>query len=85
MCSECVFVASVIQHATRKRHIILSSVACPPLRYLSTSSHKLQDFRNNVIEYKNVCPDFLCDFVRNIFHSKKNSARYSHKCAEVLM
>jgi len=31
-----VFVASVIQHAMRMRRIIMSSVACPVLQYIST-------------------------------------------------
>jgi len=31
--SECVYVALVIQHATRMRHVILSSVACPALLF----------------------------------------------------
>jgi len=34
------FVALGIQHAMRKRRIILSSVACPDVLYFSTLSHK---------------------------------------------
>ena len=37
--SECVFIALVLQHATRCA--ILSSVACLALQYFSTLSHKL--------------------------------------------
>jgi len=44
--SECVFVASFIQHPMRTRRIILSFVACPTVHYSSTLSHKLHDFRN---------------------------------------
>jgi len=36
----------------------LLSVACPTLQYISTLSHKRQDFRNQVIEHK-MCYDFL--------------------------
>jgi hypothetical protein len=36
--SESVFAALVIQHASRMRRIILSSVACPVLSYFYTLS-----------------------------------------------
>jgi hypothetical protein len=49
---ECEFVALGIQHAMRKRHIILSSLACLRLRYFSTLSHKCNDFEIKVIEHK---------------------------------
>jgi hypothetical protein len=42
--SECVSVALVTQHATRMRRIILPSVTCPTVPYLSTLSHKRHDF-----------------------------------------
>jgi hypothetical protein len=38
----------------------------------------------NVTEYK-TCLIFSTTFIRNISHSKKNSARYCHKCRKVLM
>jgi hypothetical protein len=37
---ECVFLALGVQHAMRMRRIILSSVACPALKYFSTLSHE---------------------------------------------
>jgi len=51
--SECVPVALVTQQATRMRHIILSSVACPALHFF-TLPRKQCDAGKNVIEYK-VC------------------------------
>jgi len=58
--SVCVFVALVIQHAKRMRRIII--YPCPALQYVSTLSHKMQDFREEkVIEHK-VCFDFLYNF-----------------------
>jgi hypothetical protein len=50
--SECVFVDVRIQHAMRMRPIILSSVVCRALPYFSTLSHKRQDLREEIIEYK---------------------------------
>ena len=52
----CVCVALVIQHAKHKRHVILSSVACPTPQHLYTLSNKGHDFfRKNVIENKTKC------------------------------
>jgi hypothetical protein len=45
--SERVTVALIIKHATRMRHIILFSVACPTLSNSCTSSHKWHDFRES--------------------------------------
>ena len=46
------------QIATFRYRIILSSVACLSLPYFSTLSHKRNDFRDKVTEYK-MCSDFL--------------------------
>jgi hypothetical protein len=39
------FVALGVQHAMRVRRIILSSVACPALKYFSTLSDEWHGFR----------------------------------------
>jgi hypothetical protein len=64
--SECVSVALVIQHATRMRRIILSSVAFPAPSYFFTLSHKRHDFRKTIIEHKMCVLSFSTSFVRNI-------------------
>ena len=50
-------VALLIQHATRMRRIILSSVASPAVHCSSTLFHKRHDFRKNVIEHE------MCVFI----------------------
>jgi hypothetical protein len=82
--SRCVSVALVIQHAMRKRRIILSSLDCPALRF-STLSHNGTFFRKKVTEAKMCVLIFSTVFVSDISHSKKNSGRYYHKRTEVFM
>ena len=60
-------VALVIQHANRMRRIILSLMACLAAPKLSTFSHKLYDFRESVVWTKNVCFDFLYNFLWTFF------------------
>jgi hypothetical protein len=48
----CVYVALVIQHAQRMRHIILPSVVCLFLPYFSILSHKRHDFRKTLLNIK---------------------------------
>jgi hypothetical protein len=52
--SECVFVALVIQHATRMSRIILSSGACLTVPYFSRLSHRRHNFRKNLLNIKYV-------------------------------
>jgi hypothetical protein len=49
---HCVSAASVIQHVLRMRHIVLSPVACLPLPYFATLSHKRHDFRKKLLNIK---------------------------------
>ena len=63
----------------RMRRILLSSVACPAVRYISTLSHKRHDFllkKKKVIECKMRVLIFSTDFVWGMFHSTKNWVRY---------
>jgi hypothetical protein len=78
--SECVSVALVTQHAKRMRRIILSSVVCLAVPYFSTLSHKLHDFRGNVIEHKMYVLIFCTTFVWNISHYTENPASNYYKC-----
>jgi hypothetical protein len=50
------------QHAMRMRRIILPSVACLALTYLSTLSSKLKDFRKKINETICTCLDFFHKF-----------------------
>ena len=80
--SEFVSLVSVIQHATRMRHIIFTSVTCLAIPYFSTLSHKRHDFRKKKILNIKCVLIFYTTFIGNISHSKLNSARY-HKCTLV--
>jgi hypothetical protein len=71
--------ALLIQHATRVRHIVKSIVAPQAPPNFSTLSHKRRDFREKYYVF------FFSTLVQNISHSKKISARYCHKCANVFM
>jgi hypothetical protein len=77
--SECVSAASAIQHAKRVRRIVLPSVVCPAVPHFSALPHKRYDFREKVTEHKTCVLVFSTASVRNISHSKKNSAIYYHK------
>ena len=58
---------------------MLSSVACPAVKYFSTLSHTRHDFREKVTENQMCVLIFCITFVWKSSHSKKNWARYDKK------
>jgi hypothetical protein len=80
----CVSVALVTQHAKYIRRIILSSVVCLAVRYISTLCHKRQDFRGKHSLTIKCILIFSTTFVWKISHSKNNSTR-CHKCTYVFV
>jgi hypothetical protein len=83
--SGCVSVPLVIQDAMRMHRIIFTSVASLAVPNFSTLSHKWHDFRKQVMEHKMSVFIVSTTFEWNISHSKKNWARYFHKCTYVFM
>jgi hypothetical protein len=75
----CIFVAN-----KQWAYAVLSTVACPA-QHFPALPHKRHDFRKTVIEHNMCVSIFYTIFVCNIFHSKKNWARYDTKCILVLM
>ena len=78
----------VIQHPQRMLHIILSSVAYPPVPYVFELSHKRQIFLGGgggMLLNTKCVSIFSTPFVSNNFRSKKNSFVYDHKCLRVFM
>jgi hypothetical protein len=62
-------------------------VICGPLAppYFSTFCHKRNDFRRKTIRHKTCVLIFCTTLIWNTSHSKKNLARYFHKCENVFM
>jgi hypothetical protein len=82
-----VFVALAIQRGKRMGPIVLSSVACPPLRHFSALSHERHDFRKNLFNTKCVfcwslqlmCNKFIIPrrILRDIVNLRRFSLKYS--------
>jgi len=66
--SECVFVASGIQHEERLLRNISSSVVCLVLQYFCTLTHNRHDIQGKVTENK-MCFDFLYNLCLKYFSS----------------
>ena len=79
----CVFVALVIQHAIRMRHVVICGLSVSTIFF--QLSHKRHDSRKNVTEHKMCVVIFSTTFIWNISHSKKNWARYDQKHILVFM
>jgi hypothetical protein len=77
--SECMSAALVAKYRKRKRRVMLLSEACLAVPHFATLSHKQHDFLNKVTEHNLCTLIFSTTFVRNIFHSTKNSVKY-HTC-----
>jgi predicted metal-binding transcription factor (methanogenesis marker protein 9) len=73
--SECV--SSLIYPACKSH---ASNCSLSDCTMLYTLSHKRYSFRGKKFAEHKMCLDFLYDSVWNISYSKKNSARYYHKC-----
>jgi hypothetical protein len=63
--------------------MLISSDACLSPPQYSTSSHKRHDFRKKVTACKMYISVFFLTSISNISYSKKNPARYRHKCRNV--
>jgi hypothetical protein len=70
--SECVYVALVIQHATRMRNIVICGLSGSTIFFHSISQTARLSGKK-VIEHKMCLLILSITFVRDIFYSKKNS------------
>jgi hypothetical protein len=78
--SECVSVALVIQHAKPMRRVMLTSVACLAVPYLTDGT-----FVQELLNKKMCIFIFSTTFVWNNSHSKNKCTRHYHKCTPIFM
>jgi hypothetical protein len=74
-------------YTARKAHAPYYIVICglSGCSIFSTLSHKWHDFRKKLLNIKYMFWFFYTSFVRNLSHSKKNSARCYHKRTYVFL
>jgi len=88
---ECACVALVIQYAMRMRHIAICGLSRATFLHIISKTARFSGQRERERERERVTEHKMCvlisspTLVRNIFHSKKNWARYDQKCILVLM
>jgi len=85
MYAQCVSVALVILHEMRMRRTVLSTVVCPALPHFRHCLNNDKIFQRKMLLNVKRVLGFSTAFVYNIFHSKKNSPRYYHKCTQVFI
>jgi hypothetical protein len=83
--SECVSLASVIQHTKGMHRIIWSFVTCLAVPYFSTLSHKGHDFWKNVFERTILVLIVSTIFASNISLFKSNLSLYYNGYTAVCM
>jgi hypothetical protein len=81
----CIHVALLIQHATCTRHIVTSFVVLLVHHIFRRYLINCTIFEKKKVTEHKMCVNFLYKFVSNISRSKKNFARYCHKCENVFM
>jgi hypothetical protein len=77
--SECQFIALGLQHAMCLCHIVVPDRMYNNFNYLKKAQLSKKDIERKMSVL------IFSTFVRNIFHSKNNSARYQQNCIFILI